>query len=86
MLTRTAQGLAADLAAGLSATTAFSTWIVQANDILQLVATGIAIVAGSYAVQWHRFRLQQGKKHLDKDARMKQIEDTIKETEDERKS
>jgi hypothetical protein len=40
-------------------------------------------VAGLYALRWHKFRLQQGKRHLDKKARMKQIEDTIKELPDE---
>lgn len=80
---RTAQGVAADVAALVSGGGAVASWLAVANDILQLVATGIAIIAGIYALRWHRFRLQQGRKHLDKKARMKQIEATIKETEHE---
>ena len=78
---RTAQGIAADVAALVSGGGAVVSWITVANDILQLVATAIAIVAGIYAVRWHKFRLEQGRKHLDKKARLKQIKETIDETE-----
>lgn len=84
--TRTAQGLAADIAAAVSGGGALASWLAVANDIMQLVATTIAIIAGLYALRWHRFRLQQGRKHLDKDARMKQIKKTIEELPDEDQS
>ena len=84
--TRTAQGMAADIAAAVSGGGALASWLAVANDIMQLVATTIAIIAGLYALRWHRFRLQQGKKHLDKDARMKQIKKTIEELPDEDQS
>lgn len=56
---RTAHGLAADFAALTSGSGAVATWIAQANSILQMVATGIAIVAGLYAIKWHRVRIKQ---------------------------
>jgi hypothetical protein len=60
-MNRTADGLAADLAAAVSGTGAVASWIATANDVLQLVATGIAIVAGVYAVRWHRLRIKLAK-------------------------
>ena len=86
MFTRSAQGIAADFAAMVSGGGAVASWLTVANDVLQLVATAIAIVAGLYAVRWHRFRLVQGRRHLDKKVRMKQIKKTIKETDDEESS
>ena len=56
---RTAEGLAADLAASVSGAGAVASWIATANDLLQLVATGIAIVAGIYAIRWHKVRIKQ---------------------------
>lgn len=53
-----AQGIAADVAAVTSASGATFTWIAQANDILQLVATLVAIGAGIYAIKWHRIRIK----------------------------
>lgn len=85
MSVRTVQGVAADAAAALSGSAAAYSWLNVANDILQLVATVVAIIAGLYALRWHRFRLVEGKRHLDKKARMKQIEATIKELDDETK-
>ena len=76
-------GLAADVAAMVSGGGALVSWLTVANDILQLAATAIAIVAGLYAVRWHRFRLKEGRRHLDKKARMQEIHDTIKELDDE---
>jgi hypothetical protein len=73
----------AKLAAASSAGIAGITWIATLNDVLQLIATAIAIIAGVYAVRWHKFRLDQGRKHLDKEHRAKQIVETIKELEDE---
>jgi len=61
---RTAQGLAADLAAAVSGTGAAASWIATANDVLQLAATGIAIVAGIYAVRWHRIRIRLAQEKL----------------------
>lgn len=72
----------ADGAAASSAALAGWTWIAQVNDVLQLIATAVAIVAGIYAVQWHRFRLKQGQRALDKKKREHDIQDTIEELED----
>lgn len=47
----------ADLAAAGSGVTATWTWVAAANDVLQLVATAVAIVAGIYAIRWHRVRI-----------------------------
>jgi hypothetical protein len=60
-MTRSAEGLAADFAALTSGTGAVASWIATANDVLQLVATGIAIVAGLYAIKWHRVRIKNAK-------------------------
>lgn len=81
-----AQGLAADLAVAVSGGGVLASWLTVANDLLQLIATAIAIIAGVYALRWHKFRLQQGRRHLDKKLRMQKIEETIKETEGEDKS
>lgn len=75
------QQLIADAAAASSVAAAGWTWVANVNGVLQIVATLIAIVAGVYAIQWHRFRLMEGKRHLDRKERKKQIEETIKETE-----
>ena len=56
MIERTAQGLLADAAAAASAGGAVASWIATANDILQLVATGIACLAGVAAWRYHRAR------------------------------
>lgn len=48
--------LGADVAAFGTASVAGLTWITQVNDILQLVATAVAIVAGIGATLWHRER------------------------------
>lgn len=50
--------LLANASAGLSTTAAGITWIAQLNDILQLAATTIAIIAGIYAIRWHRLRIK----------------------------
>jgi hypothetical protein len=49
----------ADVAAAGSGVTATWTWVAAANDILQLVATAVAIVAGIYAIRWHRVRIDR---------------------------
>jgi hypothetical protein len=56
------QEVAGDLAAGVSAATAGWTWIATANELLQMVATTIAIIAGIYAIVWHRVRINQARK------------------------
>lgn len=43
----------ADAGAAASATLASITWIANLNDVLQLVATLVAIVAGISAAWWH---------------------------------
>ena len=47
----------ADIAAAGAGVTATWTWVAHVNDILQLVATAVAIVAGFYAIKWHRVRI-----------------------------
>lgn len=42
------------------------TWIVALNDVLQLLATAVAIVAGIYAIVWHRVRIEEVKNKVDK--------------------
>lgn len=41
------------------------TWIATANDVLQLVATAVGIVAGIYAIVWHRVRIDEVKQKVD---------------------
>lgn len=53
------QEVAGDIAALGSAATAGWTWIATANEVLQLVATAVAIVAGIYAIVWHRVRIEK---------------------------
>jgi len=57
-MNRTAEGLAADLAAAVSGAGAAVSWIATANDVLQLIATSVAIVAGIYAIHWHKVRIR----------------------------
>jgi len=57
MALRTVQGIAADLAAATSAGAASVSWLVTANMALQTIATLVAIVAGLYAIRWHRVRI-----------------------------
>lgn len=51
----------AKLMAAGSAGIAGLTWITALNDVLQLFATGVAIVAGIYAIVWHRVRIDEVK-------------------------
>lgn len=62
MTSRSAEGLAADFAALVSGSGAAATWIVQVNGILQMVATGVAIAAGLYAIKWHKIRIAKERK------------------------
>jgi len=52
-ITQEATGRVADSAAGASIVAASSAWIAQANEILTLVATAIAIVSGIFAIAYH---------------------------------
>ncbi len=42
------------VATGTSVSAASWTWLTQTNDILQLIATVIAIVSGIYAIKYWR--------------------------------
>ena len=55
---RTVQGVLADFGAGTSFGVAGFTWLAPVADALQIVATGVAIVAGIYAIRWHRVRIK----------------------------
>lgn len=56
----------AKLAAASSAGIAGVTWLATLNDVLQLVATVIGIIAGIYAIVWHRVRIEEVKNKVDK--------------------
>lgn len=49
---------AADAAAAASVSLAGWTWVTQANEILQLIATAVAIVAGLLAARYHWTKTQ----------------------------
>lgn len=57
-----AQEVVAKAMAASSAGIAGWTWIATANDLLQLVATAIGIIAGVYAIVWHRVRINEVKR------------------------
>jgi hypothetical protein len=58
----------ADIAAAGTGVTATWTWITHVNDMLQLVATAVAIVAGVYAIRWHKVRIDTAvKKEKDRE-------------------
>lgn len=50
-----------------SITTAGWTWVAELNGLFQLVATTVAIIAGIYAIVYHRKRI----KRLDSEANAK---------------
>jgi hypothetical protein len=56
----------ADLGAVGSGVTATWTWVAYVNDLLQLVATTIAIVAGIYAIRWHKVRITTAREKKEK--------------------
>jgi hypothetical protein len=70
-LERTTQGIAADAGAAVSGTGAAFTWIAQVNDVLQLIATLVAIVAGVYALRWHKLRIQLAKEKMNVESNRK---------------
>jgi hypothetical protein len=55
----------AKAAAATSAGIAGWTWLATANDVLQLVATVVGIVAGVYAIVWHKARIENLKKKVE---------------------
>lgn len=59
-----AEAVAKAAAAG-SAGIAGLTWIATLNDVLQLVATAVGIIAGVYAIVWHRVRIEEVKKKVE---------------------
>lgn len=54
---------AADIAAAGSIASASVSWVGTANEILQLVATVIAIVAGLFAIFVHHAKLKKYRDH-----------------------
>lgn len=64
MTSKTSAGADAVIAAG--AAVAGTTWIAQVNDVLQLALTAISIIGVVYAIAWHRARLKDMKRKLDK--------------------
>jgi len=56
---------APDLMAGISGTAAGVSWLSTINDVLQLGATAVAIVAGIYAIKWNMLRVRDMKRKLD---------------------
>lgn len=50
------QQVSADVGAAVAVTTASWSWISSANEIMQLIATCVAIAAGIYAIIYHRTR------------------------------
>lgn len=60
-----AQDIAGDLAFAGSASVAGFTWVAQVNEILQMVATAVAIVAGVYAIVWHKVRIADARRKND---------------------
>lgn len=56
----------ADVAAAGAGVTATWTWVAHVNDVLQLVATAVAIVAGVYAIRWHKVRIDGAVKKREK--------------------
>lgn len=56
---------APDLMAGISGAAAGVSWLSTVNDVLQLGATAVAIVAGVYAIKWNMLRVKDMKRKLD---------------------
>ena len=59
------QEVAGDVAFAGSASVAGFTWIAQLNELLQLLATTVAIVAGIYAIIWHKVRIRNASEKKD---------------------
>lgn len=49
----TAQQVLADTAAAVSVTAAGWSWLAEANELAQFIATLVAIIAGGAAAWWH---------------------------------
>lgn len=56
----------ADAAAATSISTTGWVWLVHLDNALQIVATLVAIAAGIYAIAWHRARLKELQRHLNR--------------------
>ncbi len=69
----------ADFAAAVSGSAALTSWIGVANEVMQLGATAVAIVAGLYAIKWHKARIQELKKKVE------EVHKVVKETPEERR-
>lgn len=54
----TAQQVAADTLAGVSVVSAGYAWLGTAHEVAQLVASVVAVVAGSAAAWWHIERIR----------------------------
>lgn len=53
------QNVAADAAAGISVASASYAWLGTANDLMTLLATGVAVVAGILAARYHWVKTNQ---------------------------
>jgi len=53
------QNVAADAAAGVSVASASYAWLGTANDLMTLLATGVAVVAGILAARYHWVKTKQ---------------------------
>ena len=70
-----------DMAAAVSGTAAGISWLATANDVLQMGATAVAIVAGIYAVKWHRLRIKDMKAKLDRPRKdVKEVKAHVEDT------
>lgn len=68
----------ADAAAATSISTTGWVWLVHLDNALQIVATIIAITAGIYAILWHRARLKELERHLNRHKMYKGTEYEVK--------
>lgn len=66
-----ARSAAADAAALVSGSAAATSWLTTANEVLQLGATAVAIVAGLYAIKWHRTRIAEVRRNSEQSNRDK---------------
>lgn len=51
--------------AAISAAGAGYSWLATANEVAQLFATAVAIVAGLYAIKWHKAKIADIDKKVD---------------------
>jgi hypothetical protein len=67
MLTQVHQQMAADAGAAVSVAGASIAWLTTANEVVQLFAGCIAIVAGFGAAWWHFERIRELRRGRKKD-------------------